>query len=169
MPLLSNQKLSLKQRKWIEAYLETGNATEAAMRVYNCKNRDVARNIGGQNVAKLSFDELMDGLGLSDHKILKKIDEGLNATKPLVIGSKVAKVEDYSTRHRYVETSLKLKGRLKPEDDGSANVTNNNVVMNILFYGGEDKLKGFKNEKGTEGNNDTTQLRTVPPHDSSTE
>ena len=57
-------KLTLKQRRWIKKYIETGNATEAAMQVYNCKNRNVAESIGSENLGKLAFSELMDQMGL---------------------------------------------------------------------------------------------------------
>jgi hypothetical protein len=43
--------LTLKQRKWVDSYLATGNATKSALEVYDC-TYDTARNIGSQNLAK---------------------------------------------------------------------------------------------------------------------
>jgi phage terminase small subunit len=44
--------LTPKQRKFTNKYLETGNATEAAMRVYKPKKRATARAIGSENFTK---------------------------------------------------------------------------------------------------------------------
>lgn len=46
------RKLTLKQQRYIEEYLKTGNATEAASKVYNTKNRDVAKSIWCENFTK---------------------------------------------------------------------------------------------------------------------
>lgn len=114
-------KLTPKQRKWLEVYVETSNATEAAMQSYDCKDRHTAQNIGYENMSKLGFGELMEYMGLSDAKLLKKTEEGLDATRTIsAISGDRAKgtdmdfvdVPDYAVRHRYLETILKLKGKL---------------------------------------------------------
>ena len=44
---------SLKQQRFIDAYLETGNATEAAIAAgYKCRSRAVAQSIGSENLTK---------------------------------------------------------------------------------------------------------------------
>lgn len=48
-------KLSKKQKGFVKDYIKTGNATEAAERNYNVKNRNVANNIGAENLAKPSI------------------------------------------------------------------------------------------------------------------
>jgi hypothetical protein len=120
--------LTIKQRKWIQAYIKTGNATEAAARVYDCKNRDVANAIGNENLAKLSFPELMEEMKLTDVALMNVGIEGMQATKQIsgiVIGGKSVDVDsessnfvevpDYAVRHKYWETMLKLKKRLGQE------------------------------------------------------
>lgn len=109
---LSSKKITPKQRKWLKVYTQTLNATEAAMQAYDCKNRDVAKDIGYQNLAKLDFDDLLERVGLTDEYIIKGIREGTQATKPLVIGDKPHKIEDYAVRKGYFEVALKLKGKL---------------------------------------------------------
>lgn len=106
------QKLTAKQRKWIKVYSETLNATEAAMQVYNCKDRNSAKVIGSENISKLNFEELMEVVGLTDEKLAKVGNEGLSATKPIVTPEGVKAVPDYAVRHRYWETFLKLKRKL---------------------------------------------------------
>ena len=46
------KKLTQKQREFAGKYLETGNATEAAMRSYMPKKRATARSIGSENLTK---------------------------------------------------------------------------------------------------------------------
>lgn len=131
--------LTLKQRKWIKEYIKTGNATEAASRVYDCKDRNVANAIGAENLAKLSMPELMEEMGLSDVALINVGMEGLQASKQLatriVVKNPVksstqagelikateqtddfVEVPDYSTRHKYWDTLLKLKGKLGEKD-----------------------------------------------------
>lgn len=51
-------KPTLKQRRFVEKYLETGNATEAANQVYNT-NRKVAQRIGTENLSKPVIQKLI--------------------------------------------------------------------------------------------------------------
>ena len=76
--------LTIKQRKWIKAYIETGSATEAASRTYDCKNRSVAQSIGSENLSKLAFAELMENMGLTDVALLNLGAEGLQAKKSTI-------------------------------------------------------------------------------------
>ncbi len=40
-----SKRLTLKQLKFIQIYIETGNATKAAMEAYSCKNESVAKSV----------------------------------------------------------------------------------------------------------------------------
>ena len=55
MPEKKVIKLTPKQKKFCDKYIETWNATESAMQTYNCKSRNVARNIWPDNLAKPSI------------------------------------------------------------------------------------------------------------------
>lgn len=48
--------LTLKEKRWLEIYLQTGNATEAARRAYNC-TEESARAIGHRKVTKVHIQE----------------------------------------------------------------------------------------------------------------
>jgi len=50
-------QLTLKQKQFVKEYIDTKNATEAAMRVYDCKSRNVANSIGAENLAKPSIND----------------------------------------------------------------------------------------------------------------
>jgi hypothetical protein len=66
--------LTVKQRRFVRHYLETGNGTEAAMVAYDVADRNTARSIGTENLRKPAVQgavaELLDAGGLSDEKLL---------------------------------------------------------------------------------------------------
>lgn len=105
--------LTIKQRKWIKAYLECGNATEAAMKVYDVKDRESAGQIGYENLKKLDYSDFMEEAGITDKLLQDKIKEGLSATRIKTSLTEPDKVEDdFAIRHKYLETALKLKKRM---------------------------------------------------------
>ena len=53
----TKRKPTLKQKRFVTEYLKTGNATEAAIRVYKTKDRGVAQSIGSENLSKLVIQE----------------------------------------------------------------------------------------------------------------
>jgi phage terminase small subunit len=75
--------LTMKQRKWLDIYLETGNATEAAMQSYDCQDRNSASQIGYENLRKLDYIDFMEAAGVTDQLLQKKLIEGLSATKQI--------------------------------------------------------------------------------------
>lgn len=117
------KKLTLKQRKWLAIYLETGNATEAARQAYACRTDASAAVIGYENLRKLKIPigEMMDKMGLSTARLMKVLDEGLTANKV-----ELAKFQggicdektyaDLPTRRTYLEMALKLRGLLRDRD-----------------------------------------------------
>lgn len=116
------EKLTPKQEKWLNAYVETGNATEAARRAGYKGNDQTLRAVGYQNLTKLHIPvgDLLDKMGLDDGVLVTKLKEGLNSE--LVV---VAKFEgsitdersyvDFSTRARYLDIALRLKGKYPSE------------------------------------------------------
>lgn len=102
--------LTLKQRKWLKAYLECSNATEAAMRVYNCKNRRSANAIGAKNLAKINLGNTLEDEGLSLRLIFKTLSEGLDATRTYTIGGRSIVRPDWRVRHPYLVTALRIRG-----------------------------------------------------------
>lgn len=86
--------LTLKQRIFINKYIETMSATQAAYEAYNVKNRNVAGVIGHQNLRKLKINRVISDVfeltGLSDEGIARRLKSmietgGLKALK-LVLG-----------------------------------------------------------------------------------
>ena len=143
MDKTEDKDLTLKQRKWIKIYLETGNATEAAMQVYDCKDRNTAANIGWENVRKLDYTEFLEEAGITDNLLQKKINEGLEATRTVSAvktsrnatadSTDFVDVPDFLTRHKYLETTLKLKQRLIDRKD----ITSGGETLKITIDDGK--------------------------------
>lgn len=132
------RKLTLKQKGFVKDYIETKNATEAAARNYDVKDRNVANAIGAENLAKPSVDNAIQK-ALPDDLLAKVHLEGLHATKRsgtggMAIGiGKDGKVNDfghtdidepdYAVRHKYLDSAYKIKGSYAPEKrDVSVNI-----------------------------------------------
>jgi hypothetical protein len=114
--------LTLKQRKWLEEYIKTGNATEAAQRVYNVTSRESAANIGWENVRRIENSELMESMGLTKRNLINLVAQGL--TKPVKrerYKDDVVETPDYAVRHKYLDTALKLSGMLD-KDTGDIDI-----------------------------------------------
>lgn len=104
-------KLTKKQQGFVEDYLETGNATEAAERNYDVKNRNVANNIGAENLAKPSIRVVIDTLAerISDDELILKHKEFLHSEKE-EIGIKA------------LDMGYKLKGAYAPDRNINLNI-----------------------------------------------
>jgi predicted transcriptional regulator len=133
-------KRSLRERKFIKAYVENGgNATEAYLAVNPKVKRDSARVLGARLLAKVnvSVSELLDGLGVTDTYLGKILKEGLEASKVVSVvpippkpgkegspdlpeaGSKNVEfidIPDYNVRVKYLDMAYKLKGKYKEEE-----------------------------------------------------
>lgn len=87
----------------------------ARLMVSGTTAKDACNTVGYKSVTpatkpivKERVSEILDAQGLSLRNITSKLAEGLNATK--IVGSKddFIEVPDYITRHKYIETLLKL-------------------------------------------------------------
>ena len=133
-------KLTLKQRKWIKEYIDTGNATEAAMRVYDCKDKESAGTIGSENLQKLAMADLMESMGLTDVALINVGTEGMTKAKKIHgTGDNFVETPDYATRHKYWDTMLKLKGKM----------TDKTGDVRIGQVGGEMSIKFIADERST--------------------
>lgn len=70
---MGERALSLKQKRFLRQYIETGNGTEAALMAYATTDRNTARAIASENLAKPAIRavvaELLDAEGLSDRRL----------------------------------------------------------------------------------------------------
>lgn len=148
---MADQELTLKQRKWLDVYMQCGNATEAAMQAYDCQDRNSAKVIGSENLSKLNFAEFLEDAGISDNLLRKKIEEGLDADRTIsanvtiksddpTIKNRKANgrdvdfidVPDYATRHKYLETALKVKGKLIDKTESTVKLNISKVEVEFI-------------------------------------
>ena len=100
-----------KQIKAVKEIAENNSSVRKAMKKAGYKTYNRTPNL----TKSKGFRELMEQMGISDEKLAQRLNEGLDATKAVVMGVKseesfVDIQPDYVTRHKYIETSLKLKG-----------------------------------------------------------
>jgi len=117
----SNIKRTLKEKKFIEAYIKhEGNLTKAYLEISPGCSIPSARVLGYRWLQKVNIPakELLDRLGLNDFALSQKLKEGLEAVKK-VAG---AEVPDHNVRVRYLDMAFKLKNTYpgekgKPEEE----------------------------------------------------
>ena len=111
-------KLTLRQRKWLAHYIETGCAADAArLAGYSGDNQQLAE-IGYQNTRKLQMEigELMGAMGLDDGALLHRLREGLSATVVEIAKHEGAITDervyvDFNARAKYLDIALRLGGK----------------------------------------------------------
>lgn len=117
--LTPRRKLSLKQLKFIRAYLKTGNQTQAALQAYDTKDKNTAHVIGSENLQKPTINaEIQKAhkkMGITPDLLTQKLKEGLNAHEIKyfqhegeVIDKRVC--VDHNARRGYLEIAHKLRG-----------------------------------------------------------
>jgi phage terminase small subunit len=85
---MNETKKTLRERKFIEAYINNGgNATEAFLAVNNKVNRNTAGVLGLRMLrkVKISIKDTLDQIGLTDVYLANKLKEGLEATKVIKV------------------------------------------------------------------------------------
>ena len=109
-----------RQTKYKKFRLQGMSAYQAARKAGYAHN--TAWNAHQNIESRCGFDELLAMAGMDNDTIFKVMGEGLNATKSFVVNNidgegniqkEVVESSDYQTRHKYLETLLKLRGKLK--------------------------------------------------------
>lgn len=124
--------MTQKQRIAAKEMVENGGTTASAMRKAGYSAAMV------KNPQKLikskGFIETLELMGLSEERLAKVLDDGLDATKTVVMGTKsnesfVDIQPDFAVRHKYLETALRLRGYGVRYNTDSAPITANNSVI----------------------------------------
>lgn len=127
--------LNLRQRKFLDLYFKTGNATQSYMEVYKVKDVEVAAVNASRLLsnAKVSLRALIEkkGLGLGD--LIDVLKEGIKATRTVsaqilvkenggVLKKEdegIIEVPDYRVRHDYIRTAAKWLGVEEEQTEGT--------------------------------------------------
>lgn len=135
-----NSKLTVKQTKFVKAYIENdGNGTQAALQSYNTVDEKTAGVIAVENLAKPSIASAIEE-ALQKHNItmdaaVSPIADGLKATKSFVIDDSLVETPDHATRLKASGMALKLMGAdQKPDTPGTTFNFINNANFNSKKY-----------------------------------
>lgn len=131
--------MTLKQKKLIKAYQETGNKTQAAIIAgYSKKSAHV---LGHRELEKVKpeLNRLMDRIGLSEKSLLEPIKRGLVARA--IYQGVETEAPDHSNRLKSTELAWKLRGHLKSSGDAPsvAGASSPTIVFVINTSEGEHR------------------------------
>ncbi len=120
-----------KQKKALAKVLENGGNVSKAMKESGYSDA-MAKNPQKLTQSQ-AFQQYMQKAGVTDERLVSVIKEGLEANKVIVMGkdsseSFVDIQPDHPTRHKFLETSLKIKGIGR---DGEGNHIQTNFVQII--------------------------------------
>lgn len=101
------RRITPKQKKFADKYLELDNGTQAALAVYDTTDYNTAHAIAHENLQKPTIRNYLEE-ALPDDLLARVHKEGLEALTE-------SGNEDYSTRHKYLDTAYKLKGSYAAE------------------------------------------------------
>lgn len=152
IPSHIRNKLTLKQRKFIKFYLESGNKSDAARKA-GYKTLMSAWDTLSKPIVQEVIEMIMDRKGLSDGDLLDTMAEGVKANKVIsaniyikqdpnnpespAVDMKPAdgvtkdfiEVPDWDARHKFVKLGLELRRRLdRIVDPSLGNLTINGNV-----------------------------------------
>lgn len=100
----------MKQRKFVNEVAQTGNGTQAALKVYDTDDYMTAANIASENLNKPKIINAIQE-ALPDELLAQVHLEGLNAFRSVTQGEgDVDEYPDYAVRHKYLDSAYKLKG-----------------------------------------------------------
>lgn len=88
MASIPKRKLSLKQKRFTNAYIQTGNGTQAALEAYNTTDVDTAKSIACENLTKPYIKQaIAEKLALEDAKptlVIQTLLEKISHPDPVI-------------------------------------------------------------------------------------
>lgn len=121
------RKITPKQKKFADAYLESGNGTLAVMESYDVPQDkpNLAAVIASENLTKPNVINYLEQ-ALPDDLLARIHKEGLEATRLEDEGP------DFNVRHKYLDTAYKLKGSYAAEKSINMNVSAKDLEATII-------------------------------------
>lgn len=107
--------LTRKQKGFVKDFIKTGNGTLAAKNNYDVANDLTARVIASENLTKPNIVKSIQE-ALPDELLAKVHLEGLQAKAfRFSPEGEMIQVDDFATRHKYLDSAYKLRGDFAPE------------------------------------------------------
>lgn len=136
-----DDKLTKQEQGFVKDLIKTGNATEAVLNNFDIEDPNYAGVKGNRLIRNDKIQKAIRTLAdrIPDDKLHEVIMEGLNA--------ETNEKPDYNVRHKYLDTSLKLKGAYEVDEN-----RNINILMPVLV-----KFLDKKDDE-TSSNGDTNRI-----------
>lgn len=130
------RKLTEKQKKAVAILVEDGGSVSGAMR--KAGYSPATAKTPSKLTDSPAFIDYLEKAGVTDQKLAQVLNEGLNATKAVVMAAEtndsfVDIQPDYQTRHKYLETAIKVKGHVKPQDGGNTYIFNKGDIVKSKY------------------------------------
>lgn len=126
-----------RQKKFVRELAKTGEIGKSALKAgYKDPNYGSQLMMNPKIVTALQIE--LENQGVTREKIVKKINEGLNATRVIKDGGK--KYKDYHAIHKFLDTYLKITGEYAPEKH---QIEEKRITIVIT----PETLKGLKDAK----------------------
>ena len=138
----THTKRTLKERKFIDAYIKNnGNAAQAYRSTHPKYKGENAKVLGCRMLTKVNLDtiELLNEMELTDQQLHKKLKEGLDAKKAMTVMNKIYDVDDFPTRQKYLDMAYKLKGTYPAEKHED--------LHKVIVLGAEENKEKTEKEK----------------------
>lgn len=135
-------KLTIKQRRFVKAYVETGNGSQAALQAYNT-TPEVAPKIASENLLKPDIRQAVDQAlvksGLTLDLIADEI-KGLATTQPDKVSADV--------KLRSLETLLKLHNAFPGSKHTNLNLSVKGKMRDLSFQDAKLELEKLNSQIG---------------------
>jgi hypothetical protein len=134
------KSLNIRERKFVKALVEGKTQTQAMREAGYKESMALSRSTDKLVETRKTIQALMEQRGLDDDCLINKLLEGLESERPFVVDHDIHYTPDMPTRHRYLTTSLQLKGHLR-ESSPVTNVTIDNRVVYVPPKDNEDSWR----------------------------
>lgn len=114
--------LTVREKMFAAGVVKGLTPTEAMRRAGYAENTALVKQGAKLEKVRDLIVELMDEQGLSLRELLDVLKDGLEATKQIVPPNMpIMDVPDHATRHKFLETALKLRGYLQKQEVNLSN------------------------------------------------
>lgn len=110
--LKEHTELKPKQKKFVKELAKTGEIGKSALRA-GYKDPKYGSQLMMNQKMLTALQAELEALEVNKELIVRKIKEGLNATRVIRDGGK--KYEDFHARHKFLDMLLKVRGDYAPE------------------------------------------------------